>query len=287
MDVHEHDADAALAERLAEVAQQVVTSRAPAAAVLHGGARRRNRRRVAAGTAVLLAGGLVVSWLAVLPDEDGGRPTPPAHVTVPEPPRDTRPPGTVRPVSTPLGKGVGAGQPFAVEVTVWGAAETEDEVWDQVREMYETDTELPYEWENGDAYPPVEGEDELPYEPGTAWFYVDISLDGHPSDSESPAPVRELGGGPSFLSGTNLGEEPNEQHDEEDISELVVVHVSDSVTRARLVWENGTVSEPELTEAAGTPGAWFVVAGPPGVDPESLHTYDRNGERTEERSEAW
>ncbi|MFW6691354.1 hypothetical protein [Streptomyces sp. MAR4 CNX-425] len=265
-----------LPERLATAADQAVITAVPTAAVLRRARRRRRGRRLASGSAVLAAGGLLAAGLAALPQ--GGQERP-AAIVVPPGSATPAPAGVTRPSNAVLGEGEAGGYRFRVELDVWAAAADEEDVWRQVRAMYESDTELPFEVETGANYPPVRGEDELPYGPGTSWYYVYLSVDGNPRAAYMQGEVRGGSRDEIRVSGTNLDGNGNESPDAEETTvELIFGHVPEGVERAEIVWENDTVSEPELVEGAGAPGGWFTAAGPEGgVDPVELRTYDGRG----------
>lgn len=280
-DVHDDGIDTALPERLAAAADQVLITPVPTAAVLRTARRRRNARRLALGTAALVGGGLVTAALGGLPDADEKRQ--PTTVLVPPATPSPAGPGVTRPSNAVLGEGAADGYRFRVEVDIWAAAADEDDVWNQIRAMYDSDTEMPFEVENGANHPPVKGEDKLPFTPGKSWFYIYVSVDGNPRDTAVSGRVLTGRNDRMHVSGSNLDGDGNEGADaEERTVELLYGYVPEGVDRAEIAWENGTVSKLELVEAAGSPGRWFTAAGPEGgVDPDELRTYDADGQPAE------
>lgn len=279
--MHDDGIDTALPERLAAAADQVAITPVPATAVLRAARRRRNGRRLALGTAALAAGGLLAAGLGVLPDTAEKRQ--PTRVVVPPATSTPAQPGVTRPSNAVLGEGTAGGYRFRVEVDIWAAAADEDDVWNQVRAMYESDTEMPFEVENGANYPPVKGEDKLPFTPGKTWSYIYLSVDGNPRSSYGGEPLLTGHEDEILVDGTNLDGNGNEDPDaEERTVELIYGRVPEAVDRAEITWENGTVSELELVQAPGSTARWFTAAGPEGgVDPDELRTYDRDGRPAE------
>ncbi|WP_258563433.1 hypothetical protein [Streptomyces phytophilus] len=279
--MHDDAIDTALPERLAATADQVRITPVPATTVLRAARRRRNGRRLAMGTAALAAGGLLAAGLGVLPE--AGEPRQPTTVVVPPATSSPAGPGVTRPSNAVLGEGTADGYRFRVEVDIWGAAADEADVWNQIRAMYESDTEMPFEVENGANYPPVKGEDKLPYTPGKSWYYIYLSVDGNPRVPYGEGQILTGRDDEIHVDGTNLDGNGNEGPDAEARTvELIFGYVPEGIDRAEITWENGTVSKLELVEAAGSTGHWFTAAGPEGgVDPDELRTYDRNGKPAE------
>ncbi|WP_326799504.1 hypothetical protein OG946_32445 [Streptomyces sp. NBC_01808] len=279
--MHEEGIDTALPERLAAAADQVVITPVPAAAVLRAARRRRTGRRLALGATTLATGGLLAVGLGALPESGGMRE--PTAIVVPPGSSSPGQAGVTRPSNAVLGEGSAGGYDFRVEVDVWAAAADQDEVWDQVRAMYESDTELPFEVENGANYPPVKGEDELPYRPGKSWYFLYLSENGNPRGPAGQGEVLTGRDDEIHVDGTNLDGNGNESKDAEARTvELLYGYLPEGVDRAEITWENGTVSELELVKAAGSTGHWFTAAGPEGgVDPDELRTYDRYGQPAE------
>ncbi|WP_240662574.1 hypothetical protein [Streptomyces sp. WAC 06738] len=279
--MHEEGIDTALPERLAAAADQVVVTPVPAAAVLRAARRRRTGRRLALGATTVATGGLLAVGLGVLPESGGMRE--PTAIVVPPGSSSPGQAGVTQPSNAVLGEGSADGYDFRVEVDVWAAAADEDEVWDQVQAMYESDTLLPFEVENGANYPPVKGEDELPYRPGKSWYFLYLSENGNPRGPAAEGEVLTGRDDEISVDGTLLDGNGNEGPDAGATSvRLIYGHVPEGVDRAEVVWRNGTVSDLKLVEAAGSPGHWFTAAGPGGgVEPSELRTYDRHGRPAE------